>query len=96
MSKSDIVFNAEAFHTIDPVTEAVNNYIIKNTNGEPKWHEIGAAAFRKLQDEGKTNWPAPAKLESAKDIYLPSRDSGRDIKVFLLHSPVGDNLQVKS
>jgi acetyl esterase/lipase len=46
--------------------------------------EIGAEAYRKLQDEGKTSWPAPAKLEHGKYINIPSRQSGRDIKCRLL------------
>jgi acetyl esterase/lipase len=47
-------------------------------------YEIGAAKFRALQDEGKIGWPLRPKLERAKNIFIRSREAGREIKCRLL------------
>lgn len=82
-----LTYNIAAFdpQSADPSTIALNKYIISQSNNTgPKWHEMGASAYRALQEEGKTGWPAPPKLERAKDIFLPSREGGREIKCRLL------------
>ncbi|CZR69487.1 related to lipase 2 [Phialocephala subalpina] len=86
MSTSDLTLDTSKFKAknIPANTQAVNAYILNASTsepGEPKWWEIGAQAYRDLQDEGKTGWPAP-KFRSANgtEIEIPSRESGRSIK----------------
>jgi acetyl esterase/lipase len=53
--------------------------------------QIGAEEYRRLQEEGETSWPAPAKLGHAKDIFLPSRESDREIRCRLLQPQDGSS-----
>ena len=51
--------------------------------------QIGAEAYRQLQDQGKTSWPAPAKLSQGKTVNIPSRQSGREVVCRLLQPQDG-------
>jgi acetyl esterase/lipase len=51
--------------------------------------QVGAAKFRALQDEGKTSWPAPAKLDHGEYTSIPSREAGREIKCRVLQPQNG-------
>jgi acetyl esterase/lipase len=50
--------------------------------------QIGAGEFRRLQDEGKTSWPAPTyRAPNGSYLQIPSRESGRNIKCRIVPPP---------
>ena len=50
--------------------------------------QIGAGEFRRLQDAGKTAWPAPTyRAPNGSYIQIPSRESGRKIKCRVVPPP---------
>lgn len=48
---------------------------------ESKWFHIGPEEYRKKRAEGLTAFPKPVHLPRAKNIQIPSRDEGRNIKL---------------
>jgi acetyl esterase/lipase len=80
---SDLTLNTIKF---DPkqVTEEtikIKSALRDMTLNAPKWTAAGAAEFRRQQEAGETSLPPPVLLPGAYDIDVPSRDSGRNIRV---------------
>ncbi|KAL9112953.1 MAG: hypothetical protein Q9227_002818 [Pyrenula ochraceoflavens] len=80
---SDISANAAKFQAsnIEASTEKLNQMLEKAFETTPKWYEVGAATFRQMILEGKTQFPVPPYLPNAEDATIPSRDPDRDIVV---------------
>ncbi|KUJ16092.1 uncharacterized protein LY89DRAFT_708087 [Mollisia scopiformis] len=90
MPISDLTLDISKFkkENIPLNTQAINTYLLNvgsKKPGEPKWWEIGAQAYRDLQDGGKTGWPAPTyRSPHGNDIAIPSMEPGRPIKCRLV------------
>lgn len=82
-STSDITVNAEKFQasSIDASTQKLNQTLEKAFISSPRWYEVGAATFRQMIWEGKTQFPVPPLLPNAEDATIPSREPGRTISV---------------
>lgn len=80
---SDVTINVAKFQpsNIDPSTEKLNQILEKASTSSPRWYEVGAATFRQMVNEGKTQFPVPTLLPNAQDTTVPSREPGRDISV---------------
>lgn len=80
---SDITINAANFQagSIDPSTEKLNQTLEKATKNNVKWYEVGAAKYRQMIYEGKTQFPVPPLLPNAQDATIPSREPGRDVPI---------------
>ncbi|KAF1947129.1 alpha/beta-hydrolase [Clathrospora elynae] len=87
---SDLTIDAAKFDrsTIDKQTLEFNDKLIKIWADGPRWHEVGAAEYRKLRWEGKTPLPKPVVLPEGVNGMLPSRDAGRDIP-YRVFKPAG-------
>nr|ULT85520.1 alpha/beta hydrolase [Wicklowia aquatica] len=80
---SDITINAAQFSasSIDASTEKLNQTLEKDTKTAPRWYEVGAAKYRQMIYEGKTQFPVPPLLPNAQDLTVPSRELNRDIPI---------------
>lgn len=75
--------------SISTDTHAFNKKLMDTMHGAPKWYEVGAARYREMRARGETPLPAATLLDSAEQISIPSRDSGRDIPCRIL-KPTND------
>ena len=80
---SDITIDSMPFQpsSIDASTEKINQTLEEATRTAPKWYEMGAAKYREMVYEGRTQFPVPPLLANAKDAEVPSREPGRNVPV---------------
>ncbi|KAF2659342.1 alpha/beta-hydrolase [Lophiostoma macrostomum CBS 122681] len=79
----EIVFKAAEFlpSSIDESTHKLNQTLEKVTALSPRWYDVGPVEFRRKVYAGETQFPVPPLLPKAQDVYVPSRDSGREVPV---------------
>jgi acetyl esterase/lipase len=65
--------------SISPEAHAFNAKLIAIMKTGPKWWEVGAAKYRQMRAAGETPLPAATYLDTAANISIPSRDTGRSI-----------------
>lgn len=69
---------------ISEETKVFSGKLIELTAKTPKFWDVGAAEMRRMRKAGELHRPAPALLDTATNIPVPSREEGRTIPCRLL------------
>ena len=78
--QSDFIVPAALFApaAIPPSSSTFDDAIKVAMANVPKWQDVGVSRYREMWDNGE--FPVkPVRLDCASDIYIPSREPGRDI-----------------
>jgi len=88
---NDLSVNSTKFGAaaISEDTHAFNKKLMEMMSTGPKWYEVGAQKYREMRAAGETPLPKAVLLDSAEDITIPSRDSGRTIPSRILRPQNG-------
>ncbi|KAK5246352.1 hypothetical protein LTR40_012035, partial [Exophiala xenobiotica] len=88
---NDLSVNSTKFGAaaISEDTHAFNKKLMEMMSTGPKWYDVGAQKYREMRAAGETPLPKAVLLDSAEDITIPSRESGRTIPSRILRPQNG-------